>query len=127
MPFMPISRRNLLGATAAAAVIAKSVKAQPKPGPAVSDGFQIEPVLPAGQLRPAMTYSERATTTVSGPVAMAGSTERSTQRAPELESVWRTCCASAACAGPPLPSLTTTNSARWAFWPASTIARSSPI
>ena len=29
---MPISRRNLLGATAAAAVIAKTAKAQPKPG-----------------------------------------------------------------------------------------------
>jgi N4-(beta-N-acetylglucosaminyl)-L-asparaginase len=48
---MPISRRNLLGATAAAAVIAKTAKAQPKPGPvAVASANGVKAVAKALEL-----------------------------------------------------------------------------
>jgi N4-(beta-N-acetylglucosaminyl)-L-asparaginase len=48
---MPISRRNLLGATAAAAVIAKTVKAQTKPGPvAIASANGVKAVAKAYEL-----------------------------------------------------------------------------
>ena len=76
-----------------------------------------------GQLLKPSRYSERTTTTVLGPIAIAGSTDVLTQRAPASDSTWPTRWARARCIGPPVPSDTTTNSSRCARRPVATMVR----
>ena len=63
-------------------------------------------------------------TTALGPIAMAGSTEVPTQRAPASDRLWLTRWARSCWTGPPEPSDTTTNSSRWARRPVATMVRS---
>src|SRR4029450_5948821 len=74
-----------------------------------------------GQLLTPIRYSERTTTTVLGPVAIAGSTDVETQRAPAFDRTWPTRWGGACATAPPVPSDTTMNSSRCARRPVSTM------
>src|SRR6185437_3579303 len=77
-----------------------------------SFGFQIVDGTWVGQSRMPRRYSERTTMTWSGPSAIDGSTDAVTQRAPARERRLARCVARLCWIGPPMPSVTTTNSSR---------------
>src|SRR5829696_5701631 len=68
-------------------------------------GFALVAGLKFGQLLKPSRYSERTTTTVLGPIAIAGSTDVLTQRAPASDRTWPTRWARARCIGRPVATM----------------------